>query len=93
MRGAPRRPVLGLVAPRESSLVTLHDSERGSERGGPGRTRRGCEQAIMPRRAVEEGREVENGHGRRRGREDYEELDRLLEEADWSLADGGICAR
>lgn len=31
---------------------------------------------------------MENGH-RRRGREDYEELDRLLEEADWYLADGG----
>lgn len=27
--------------------------------------------------------------GRRRGREDYEELDRLLEEADRSLVDGG----
>lgn len=32
---------------------------------------------------------MENGHGQRRGREDYEELDRLLEEADRSLADGG----
>ncbi|MBA3472338.1 MAG: hypothetical protein H0T57_03770 [Rubrobacter sp.] len=31
---------------------------------------------------------MENGHGQRRGREDYEELDRLLEEADRSLADG-----
>jgi hypothetical protein len=31
---------------------------------------------------------VENGHGRRRGHEDYEELDRLLEEADRSLANG-----
>ncbi len=35
---------------------------------------------------------MENGH-RRRGREDYEELDRLLEEADWYLADGGISVR
>ncbi len=33
---------------------------------------------------------MENGHGRRRGREDYEELDRLLEESDRSLADGDL---
>ncbi len=32
---------------------------------------------------------MEDGKGRRRGREDYEDLDRLLEEADRSLADGG----
>jgi hypothetical protein len=35
---------------------------------------------------VEKGREVENGQ-ERRGREDYEELDRLLMEADRSLED------
>lgn len=33
---------------------------------------------------------MENGHGRRRGREDYEELDRLLEESDRSLEDGDL---
>jgi hypothetical protein len=32
-------------------------------------------------------REVENGHGQRRSREDYEELDRFLMEADGSLGD------
>ncbi len=32
---------------------------------------------------------MENGHRQRRGREDYEELDRLLDEADRSLVDGG----
>ncbi|MDP8971784.1 MAG: hypothetical protein M3N45_01110 [Actinomycetota bacterium] len=32
---------------------------------------------------------MEDADGRRRGREDYEELDRLLEEVDRSLADGG----
>jgi hypothetical protein len=35
------------------------------------------------------GKEVENGDGRR-GREDYEDLDRLLEEADHSLGDGDL---
>jgi len=53
----------------------------------PGATRKGSGQTTVPCRAVEEGK-VEDGH-RRRGREDYEELDRLLEEADRSLADGG----
>jgi hypothetical protein len=33
---------------------------------------------------------VENEHGRRRGREDYEELDRLLEASDRFLADGDL---
>ena len=33
---------------------------------------------------------MENGHGRRRGGEDYEELDRLLEESDRSLEDGDL---
>lgn len=47
------------------------------------------EQATAPQRAVKERRKVEDGKGRRRGREDYEDLDRLLEEADRSLADGG----
>ncbi len=46
------------------------------------------EQATAPQSAVEKGRKVENGH-RRRGREDYEDLYRLLEEAERSLADGG----
>ena len=32
---------------------------------------------------------MEDADGRRRGCEDYEELDRLLEEVDRSLADGG----
>jgi hypothetical protein len=36
--------------------------------------------------SVEEEKVVEDGHGRRR-REDYEELDRLLEEANQSLGD------
>ena len=33
---------------------------------------------------------MENRHGRRRRREDYEELDRLLEESDRSLEDGNL---
>ncbi len=32
---------------------------------------------------------MEGTDGRHRGRQDYEELDRFLEEADPSLADGG----
>ena len=32
---------------------------------------------------------MENGHGRR-GREDYEDLDRFLEEADQFLGDGNL---
>ena len=51
----------------------------------------------MRRGSVQEGRRVEDGHGDgnqngngRRGREDYEDLDRLLEEADRSLGDGDL---
>lgn len=40
----------------------------------------------ITRRVVEKGREVEDGHGRR-GREDHEELDRLLAETDRFLED------
>ena len=48
------------------------------------------EQAVVPPKGGRGGGEVEDGHGRRRGREDYEELDRLLEEAGRSLADGDL---
>ena len=60
-----------------------HPDEReatpGAFRGSATHRRRHLESAI------EEGKEVEDEHGRRRGREDYEELDRLLVEADRSL--------
>lgn len=83
---------MGCAAERSIERRTLRGAEMpAGERESSNRSRG----TNMRREAVEEVRRVEDGHGHqdgngRRGHEEYEELDRLLEEADRSLGDGDL---